>query len=441
MAMSKLDKVLLTFRERLLSGFSWSVLSAVMMQGSVLISTVLVARTVGIESFGAYAILVSTVMTASTVAQGCNGLVAAKYVAEFLKTDPAQVARVLKMCSTYTVGAGLAATGVVFLSAEPLAIQLLGKPEIVSSVRLISMSICFQMMVSFQYGALQGFGAFHKISVVSAIAGPVYVISTFAGAWFAQGPGAVAGFVLANAFRAAAFGYALRAECITHGVPNKVKLNLRYFWRIAQFALPASLAGFVTMPCQWAVMALISRQPDGLSLVAMFTVAHQIRLTVLQFPSLLNAVSFSVLSRLKEFKQANDFRRVFWANLTASLFFTILVVALLCLVAEQVLGLYGKNFVNGRWVVVILLFSVIPETLATGFYQLIQSAGRMWESLFLITIPRDVLYPLLAALFLADYGVPAAAVAYLVSSMFGFLATLLAVYWYANIYIAHHKFY
>ena len=424
--MRHIAKILLTFRERLLSGFSWNVLSAVTMQGSVLLSTIIVARMLGLEAFGAYSILVSTVMTIAAIAQAGSGLVATKYVADFLATDPERVGRVLKMCRVFTLGTGIATAGLVFALADLISSDVLGKPELVSQVRLIAIATLFQVSVSYQFGALQGFGAFRELSRAGVLAGLGYIIFTAIGAWLGQVTGALVGFVLASAFRSAAFGYMLGVVRRMHGVPNTATLDPQEFWLIWRFALPAGLAGFVTMPCLWLVTVLVARQPDGLSLVAMFAVAHQVRLAVLQLPALLNSVSFSVLSRLKGRNEAGDFRRVFWSNLIVSLCFSALVVTVLILVADQVLGLYGGKFTAGRWLLIILLVSVLPEMLATSFYQLIQSAGRMWQSLFLIAIPRDLLYLLLAALFLPTYGVTAAAAAYLAAHTFGLASTVVA---------------
>lgn len=436
-AMRHIAKILLTFRERLLSGFSWNVLSAVAMQGSVLLSTIIVARMLGLESFGAYSVLVSTVMTIAAIAQGGSGLVATKYVAEFLATEPERVGRVLKMCRVFTLGTGIATAAFVFALAGLISSDVLGKPELVSQVRLIAIATLFQVSVSYQFGALQGFGAFRELSRAGVFAGLGYIIFTAVGAWLGQVTGVLVGFVLASAFRSAVFGYMLGVVRRSHGVPNAGTLDPQEFWLIWRFALPAGLAGFVTMPCLWLVTVLVARQPDGLSLVAMFAVAHQVRLAVLQLPALLNAVSFSVLSRLKARDEASDFRRVFWSNLIVSLGFSALVVTVLILVADQVLGLYGGKFTDGRWLLIILLVSVLPEMLATSFYQLIQSAGRMWQSLFLIAIPRDLLYLLLAALFLPTYGVTAAAAAYLAAHTFGLASTVVAARRYSPAAVWH----
>lgn len=411
------------FRERLLAGFSWNVISSIALQGSVLLSTIIVARLLGVQAFGAYSVLVTTVMMIANIGQGGIGLVAAKFVAESLPTDPSRVGRLLAMCRVVTLSTGVAAALFVFVAADVIGTSILRKPEIAPQVRLIALAILFQVLVLYQYGALQGFGAFRELGRAGAIVGVGHVAFTAVGAMYGDVSGATVGFVLASAFRMAVFRLILQRVCRDHGVNDKASFareDLRLVW---QFGLPAGLAGFVTLPSLWLVTVLVARFPDGLAMVAMFSVAHQIRLAVVQLPSLLNAVSFSVLSRLKGGNAGADYRNVFWSGVGINMGFSILVVGMLVLVAEPVLGLYGREFVGGRWVLVLMLVSVIPEMLATTFCQLIQSAGRMWHSLFLIAAPRDFGYLALTALFLPIHGIAGAALAYLVAQSIGLVST------------------
>lgn len=434
-----LSHILRTFRERLLTGFSWNLLSAVALQGSVLLSSVIVARLLGLASFGAYAILTATVMTIATVAQGGSGLVATKFVGENLARDPVRVARVLRLCRVFTLATGALAALGVFGLARPLAADLLGRPELEPLVRIVAVAAFFQVSVSYQFGALQGFGAFKELSRGGVLAGLAHVAFTAVGAWVGRVEGALAGFVIASALRTGVFGVLLGRVRRAHGVPDRAALDRADFQMVWRFALPAGLAGFVTMPCLWLVTVLVARLPDGLALVGVLSVAHQVRMAVLQLPSLLNAVSFSVLSRLKGQNEAAGFRSVFWSNLWLNLAFATLVVVVLLLAAKPVLQLYGRDFTAGRWVLVLLLASVLPELLATNFYQLIQSAGRMWQSLFLIAIPRDLLYLGLATLLVPSHGVLAAAGAYLTAHAVGLLATLLTARLYAAQAIWPHR--
>ena len=416
--------VLRTFRERLLAGFSWNLLSAVALQGSVLLASVIAARLLGLASFGAYAILTATVMTIATIAQGGSGIVASKFVAESLASDSRRVARVLRACRMFTLATGAVTALLVFALAGVLGTGVLGRPELEPLVRWVAIAVFFQVSVSYQLGALQGFGAFRQLGQAGVLAGVADVAFTAAGAGYAGLEGALVGFVLSSGLRAAVFEVLLRRVRHPHRIPRCAADGRGDYGPIWRFALPAGLAGFVTMPCLWLVTVIVARLPDGLALVGILSVAHQVRQAVLQLPSLLNAVSFSVLSRLKGQNEARRYREVFWSALWMNLAFALLLVGVLVLGAEPVLRLFGNDFAAGRWVLVLLLASVLPELLATSFYQLVQSAGHMWRSLFMIAMPRDLLYLGLAALFVPQHGVLAAAAAYLVAHTVGLLATL-----------------
>jgi O-antigen/teichoic acid export membrane protein len=416
--------ILRTFRASLLAGFSWNVLSAIALQGSVLLASIIAARLLGLASFGAYAILTATVMTIATIAQGGSGIVASKFVAESLASDPQRVARVLRACRVFTLATGAVTALLVFALAGMLGTGLLGRPELEPLVRVVAIATFFQVTVSYQFGALQGFGAFKELGRGGVLAGIAHVAFTAVGAGYAGLEGTLVGFVLSSGLRAAVFEVLLRRVRRAHRIPRSAAVARGDYGPIWRFALPAGLAGLVTMPCLWLVTVIVARLPDGLALVGILSVAHQVRQAVLQLPSLLNAVSFSVLSRLKGQNQAQGYREVFWSAVWMNLAFALLLVGVLVLGAEPVLRLFGNDFAAGRWVLVLLLASVLPELLATSFYQLVQSAGHMWRSLFLIAMPRDLLYLGLAALFVPQHGVLAAAAAYLAAHTVGLLATL-----------------
>ena len=416
-----------TFRESLLSGFSLNLLSTIALQGSVLLSSIVVARLLGITSFGTFALLTGTATTVAAVAQGSSGLIATKFVGEHLYRDPVRVASVLRLCRFFTLTTGALAAIGVFVFAQAIAAGVFGRPELESMVGIVGFAIFFQVSASYQYSALQGFGAFKELSRGAFLVGLGHIVFTAVGALTGSAEGALVGFALASVLRMGVFIVLLDRVRSNHGVPDYATLDrtdLRMVWH---FALPATLSGFSTTLCLWLVTVMLARLPNGLQLVAILSVANQVRLVVLQLPSVLNAVSFSVLSRLKGENKMSDFRSVFWSNLCLNQAFALLAVCTLLAFIEPVLNLYGSDFSSGRWVLVLLLASILPEVLATSLYQLIQSAGRMWYTFFLIVIPRDLSYLALSALLLTSQGVIAVASAYLAAQVLSLCATLLVI--------------
>lgn len=422
-----LSRIALTFREHLLSGFSWNVVSAVAMQGSVLLSTIIVARLLGLESFGIYSLLVATVMTVAAVAQGGSGVVATKLVGEFLASGPERVGRLLKTLRIFALSMGTCAALLLFSSAQILSADVFVRPELIHPIRLVAVATFFFAFASYQIGALQGFGAFREMSRASVVTGLCLIFLTSIGAILNQVTGALLGFVFASAIRAVMFGYALNGVRRANGVPTSVAMDFQDFRLIWRFALPSGLAGLVTVPCLWLVTVILARLPEGLSLVAVFSAAHQMRLTVLQLPSLLNAVSFSALSQLKGRNEIGGYRGIFWSNLAINAGFSTVAIIVLIALSEPLLHLYGPEFGAGKWLLVILLISVVPESLAMSSYQLIQSAGRMWYSLFAIVIPRDLTYLTLSVVLISQLGLLGAGLSYLIAWVGALLLIFISV--------------
>lgn len=428
---------LAVFRQRLASGLSWNVLAALSLQGAVLLSSIVVARILGLSSFGAYSVLVTTVMTVAAVAQGGSGLVASKFVGENLAGDTLRVARVLRMCRNFALASGAVASLLLIAAAELLCRDVFHRPELASPMRLIALASFFHVSVSYQFGALQGFGAFRQLSRGSVISGLAHLGFTAIGAWLEGLIGALVGFLAASALRFVVFALLLRAVRHEHGIPSCKEAQQDEWQMVAQFALPAGLAGLVSMPCLLLVTALVARLPDGLAAVALFSAAHQMRLAVLQVPTLLNSVSFSLLSRLKGKNEAAEYREVFWSGLWINTAFATGVVVILAAAASDMLRLYGQDFTAGRWVLIMLLVSVIPESIAMSTYQLVQSAGRMWTSLLLIAAPRDLAHLAIAAAFVPTHGVMGAAGAYLAAQFIGLSSTVVTALRHAQSLWAH----
>lgn len=421
---SSLSGSLGAFRARLASGFLWSLVSTFALQGSVILTALLLARMLGLQSFGVYAFATTTLMTVVGIAQGGVGVIGTKFVGEWLHSDPQRIGRVLHMCAVFTSFTGLLAAGLLWALAPLVADHLLGNPAVASALRWIAVGCLFHVQTVYLQGALHGFGAFRAISFAGGIVGLVHFVSSLVGAWLWELEGAVVAFSVSSAARWWFFRRALFIARSEHGIEHQRQILPEDWALIWRFALPAGLAGLVTLPCLWGVSALVARQPGGVAWVGLFAVAHQLRQLVLQLPVLLNTVAASALARLKGQNKGCEFWHVFRANLIVGVGFSSAAAAVLALLTTQILGLYGPGFVDGRGLLLVLLLAVIPEVIGVTAYQLVQSSGRMWHSLLFIVIPRDLFYLALASWMLPRSGLIGAGVAYLAAYTFGCAATL-----------------
>ena len=412
------------FRARLASGFVWNLISTFALQGSVLLTGLILARVLGLKTFGVYALAITTVMTVVGVAQGGVGIIGTKFVGEWLHAERERIGRVIRMCAVFTLATGASAAVFLVFTATWVAEKLLDNPSVAPALQWVSIAALFHVQTIYLQGALHGFGAFRAISVAGTWVGLFHLIGSV-GASCAWGlDGAVIAFTCSAAARWWLFRKALLTCCLEHGITRSRESRPEDWALIWRFALPAGLASLVTLPCLWGVTALVARQPGGVAWVGLFAVAHQLRQLVLQIPVLLNTVASSVLSRLKGRNEGSEYWQVFRANLLVGVGLSTAVVLVLATASSQVLGLYGPEFKDGQGLLLVLLLSVIPEVIGVTAYQLVQSSGRMWRSLFFIVAPRDLLYLAMAAWALPQWGLVGAGWAYFIAYSLGCIATL-----------------
>ncbi|AJP59115.1 hypothetical protein UC34_23510 [Pandoraea vervacti] len=416
--------ILSTFRKYLFRDLVWSILAAVSMQGSVLVSGMLAARVLGLPVFGKYALLVTTVTTAAAIAQSGAGSVVAKFVAEYRVSDPERIGTVLWFCRRVTVVMGLIAVAALLFGAPVFANSVFKQPDLEPVIRLVAPAIFFQVMVTYQQGALQGFAAFKALGRISTVSGLAFLVLPPLGAKLGGLDGAALGFVVASLARAVFFYVALRttARDMLAGVALTVRRD--DIGRLLHFGIPAGLSSLVTLPCIWLVSVFLARAPNGLEMVAIFSVATQLRMATLQLPTLLNGVTLSVMNTLFGQRSAQEFRNVFRTTLIANGVFSTLVVGVLVMCSSWILGLYGHRFTDGRETLILLLLSVIPEILAATVYHVINTFGRMWMSLFFIITPVNLSYMLIAAWLIPTMGAQGAALAYVVAQVLNLITTV-----------------
>lgn len=412
------------FRARLAAGFLWNLTSTFAYQGSVLVTGLILARVLGLNNFGVYALATTTVMTVVGIAQGGVGIIGTKFVGEWLHAERDRIGRVLHMCSIFTLMTGAAATALLGLSAHWVAERLLDNPGVATALKWVTVGALFNVQTVYLQGALQGFGAFRAISKAGTWVGLFHVVVSVAGALLWALDGAVIAFTCSSVVRWWLFRKALEVCCREHDISTSRVTRPEDWALIWRFALPAGLASLVTLPCIWGVTALVARQSGGMAWVGLFAVAHQLRQLVMQIPIMLNTVASSVLSRLKGRNEGGEYWKIFRANLIFGVSFSTCMVLLLASVAIHVLELYGPGFQDGKGLLLVLLLSVIPEVIGVTAYQLVQSSGRMWRSLLFIVAPRDLLYLSLAAWSLPIWGLVGTGWAYLIAYTLGCVATL-----------------
>ena len=380
---------------RLRVGILLNMVGGAFAQGSTLALNLVTANLLGRLAFGEFTVVQATLSTVGALAQVATGYTATKYVAEFRDQDPDRAARILCLCRRLSNGTALLAALSLLIAAPWIASAAYDAPQLTPWLRTAAPGVLFIVMNGFRSGALAGLESYQPLARVGVISGMVYLTLGVLGAYVGGVQGALVGVVLSAGVQWLLLGVTLTRETARRGIPARVAHPWRERSTLVHFALPAALTGAITLPAFWLASACLVRQPGGLEEMALFGAANSFRLVVLFLPNIMNSVGMSLLNNQRATSQ-DGYRRIFWWNLALTAVSVSIGAAGVIAVGPPLLRAFGKGFDAGFTVLRLLMLAAVLESVAIWTYQVIQSHGKMWLTLFLVTVPRDCLILALA---------------------------------------------
>jgi O-antigen/teichoic acid export membrane protein len=415
-------------RSRLHTGIFFNLLGAVFNQGSTFAFNIIAANVLGRQTFGEYAVIQSTLVALSQVAQLACGYTATKYIAEFRSTNKPRAGQIVGMLLTTTVlAAGIVACSLL-VCAPWMASSILKAPQLKLGLEITAGVVFFCVINGFLVGALAGFEAYSQLARVFVLSGTFYLVActVFARAYGLTG--AVSGLLASAAGQWVLLQRALKSECAKQGI----QIRYLYFKKeqsiLLRFTLPAAMSGLTSMPALWIGNAILGRRSDGYLQVALFSAVYTLMSLVLFVPNISNIVGMSLLNHQKGRGQLSDYRQTFWINFRFTAVIVLAGAALLTFLGPLLLRMFGKGFVDGYPVLLIMMVATIPQGLSIAVYQIIQSQGQMWLSFWGIALPRDVMLVSAAYVLTRRYGAAGLACDYTVAWTIAFVATTAIAY-------------
>lgn len=417
-----------SLRSRFGKAAMWNAIGAAFTQGATFFTNILVANLLGRELFGQYSIILSTLMTIAGVAQLATGLTATRYVAELRNNDKARAGRILGMCSIVALVAGAVGTATMGMSATWLAADVLSVPQAALGLQIAAAFVLFSVMNGYQSGALAGLEAYRTLARLGALTGIAQVAASVGLTWLWGLNGALLGLVLTSVLRWWVYSRGIKREAAAFGIQvtrHGLRQEKPVFFR---FALPAAISGISSLPALWLANALLVRQPNGLTEMALFMAANNLRILALFLPNLLSGVGTMLINNQLGAGDRKKYSEAFWINVVLTSITVICGALLVAVLGPTLLNLYGREFGPGYQTLLVLLVATVLEGVALGPYQIVQSHERMWLSLLVIALPRDISLVLLAYFLAPQMGSVGLAYAYTVASLLAVILTTTNAY-------------
>jgi O-antigen/teichoic acid export membrane protein len=371
---------------RFAHGAAWSLLGAVASRGLQLAAFVVVARRLGEVRFGELGVIQSTVGMFATFAGFGLGVTAAKHVAEFRRTDPAQAGKILWLSEFGSMLVG-ACFAIALVGLAPfLAERSLAAPHLAPYLRASAVFLLFTTLNDVQTGGLSGFEAFRAIAQVNLWGGFAAFALLAVGAYGWGVHGAVWGMAASASVNWALSRTALRREIARAKLPMmrpRVVQDLRVLW---EFSLPAVMAGAMVGPVNWMCSAIVVNGPDGYAEMGYFSAANQWRMAILFLPNLIAGVALPILAGLYGVRDHGRHQKTLYYSALTNGCVSFCVAFAVSLLSPWIMLLYGEGYAAHFPVLILLAICAVLMAVCTVVGQGIASEGRMWAGFSLNAI-------------------------------------------------------
>lgn len=344
----------------------------------MILSSIVVARVLGKEGFGQFGVIQATVLTFQVFAGFGLGMTATKYIAQYIYDDPNKVGRIIALSLIIsTLTAGLLALG-LFICAPWLAVNALAAPKLSVLLRYAAFALFFGALNGALTGALVGFEAYKMIARVNAIAGVISFPLLIGGVLWKGLTGAVLGFVITMAVNWVLNYWTLRRIAKHSNINFDYKECFKEISILVRFSMPAALSSILVAPVLWVCNVMLVKSPGGYFEMGLYNAANQWRSAILFIPSSVGIIVLPILSSFKNIDNRSDYFRVLKSNILFNALLALFLAVLVSAFSLQIMGSYGRAFIVGNGVLILLSFSAVLSSTVSVVGHVIASRDQMW---------------------------------------------------------------
>lgn len=366
-------KFKLTQFEQLIMHSFWSVFGTMLSRGSMLVSTIILARILDSIAYGQLGILRSTLNFFVVFAGFGLGNTTSRYIALNRKDNLQEARRIYDISLLFNFILAIIISVGVFVFAKQISIWSFNDVTLYKELRISSFLLFFATMNGVLGGSLAGFQDFKKIAKNTFLSTILQSVLSLIGAWLFGITGSLIGFGLGYVYL-----YILNKRAINKcfGLEKKVvylnsfiSAEKKFLW---SFSLPAAFSSFLVTPLFWWAKTFMIRS-TSFKEMAFFDVADQWRLIILFIPSALMQIVLPALT----ISNQEDFKKTLNFNIKVNLFFTTITVIPLIILSPYILCLYGKAYVNTE-LFIVLISSALFSSFCSVIGLALASKGKMW---------------------------------------------------------------
>ncbi len=363
---------------RIIKGSFWSVIGGIISKFIALIGGVYVARILGAEKLGGYGVIISTIGVFGMFASAGMGLTATKYIAKYnVLNDKRTVSEFQSLGLISSLITSILFSSLLYVFSSLISIKILNNIELVTPVKIVSVSIVFSSLNGVFLGIISGLEHFKSITKINVIHGfinyPLILLLTY----FYGLIGTVLGFTIGMAALSVIYYFELHNINKEYGFSIDLDLSLikKYKHILISYSLPAIFGGSLVGPIIWVSNIIFLKSEDAYSELGFYQAGNQLKLLVVFFPTLLSNILLPLLAGTDSKK---SYKKVLKLNMAINLIIAIFFSIGLIVFSKKFMGLYGEGFESHYKVLIFLALTAVAMTYNSVIGKSIASSGNMW---------------------------------------------------------------
>ncbi len=385
----------LSIRMRILQGLSWTMFGTGSVHIIGLLTGIFISNYLGLEEFGKYGIIISTIGMLGIFAGMAMGYTATKFVSEYRSTEPEKSGRYIGMTFLVCISSSIIAASILFIFSSFFSRLLFNDASMQNLLRMASPILILFSVNSISRAGLVGLELFRFIAMIEFIHSILRLSFIIMGCILFHLFGVIVGLVLSELITVLIFYLSLRRKCKQNGCVIDIK-GSKEEWRILwSFTIPSFLSNIIMNPANWLCNVLIVNLPNGFFHMGILTAARQLQSAVSFIPIRLMNVTLPTMSNLFGKKSIYKHYKLAFYTQLGILGISVAVALPLMILSKYILSFYGTEFIQGYPVLILMLlfgiFYVLERSLAEVLLSQGKSLNKFWIY-FSVTILSVILF-------------------------------------------------
>lgn len=340
--------------------------------------SVITARTLRPEDFGALGYIQTSVAFFGVVAAMGMATTSARFIALHCVSRPGRAQQFAHYSLVMSVAMG--ALGALLMSALSMTDRLM--PDNIQShaslIMIVSVTLVFSALSGTQTGILSGYRMFKAIARANFVCSLIQPLVTVTLVLLLGLDGAVYAIIVSSIILCISLHIEIRKNLtvMSHSRKNVGGYFLR---RFISFGAPLMVSGLVGNFAQWYTVSRLAAAEEGTFQLAIYSIALQWRLALLFIPTALSQVLISFMVKDKQSEPSS--LRLRWLIIGAGFALATALALPLALASPLIIGLYGTAYLPAEPVLIIVCITSVPMALAQIAGQIVNADGNVKWSL------------------------------------------------------------